>query len=145
MIDLLRAEAGIRQLHARYTDAVFRKDYGQFGDCFTEDAVWHVGGYTLRGRAEAMRFLEERICNSHWVLLTFRTPLLELGEEMVAGRTYVTEQNAFRELPASFNVATYHERFVEQDGVWRRAWADFQLYYTGPADLTGRFLEPDLR
>ena len=32
MIDEVRGEAGIRQLHARYADAVFRKDFAAFGD-----------------------------------------------------------------------------------------------------------------
>jgi hypothetical protein len=139
MTDYLKTETGIRQLHARYADAVFRKDYTSFGDCFTENAEWHVGGYTLRGREDIITFLKERISQSHWVLLTFRTPLLEISDGTATGRTYVTEQNAYKNAPPTTNVATYYERFVEQDGVWRRAWAFFQLHYTGPADLTGQF------
>ena len=33
MTDFLMAEAGIRQLHSRYIDSVYRKDFAAFGDC----------------------------------------------------------------------------------------------------------------
>lgn len=135
------AEAGIRRLHARYADAVFRKDFCAFGDCFTVDAAWHIGGHVLRGRDEITRFLAARIADSHWVLINFGMPILEIGDGTASGRTYVTEQNAYRNAPPSYHVATYYERFVEQDGVWRRAWALFQLHYMGPADLSGKFFE----
>ena len=61
-----------------------------------------------------------------------------------SSRTYVTEQNAFKDGRPGHSVATYFERFVEQDGVWRRAFAFFQLHYMGSADLTGTFFQqPD--
>ncbi len=44
MTDLAAADNGIRQLHARYADAVWRKDYPSFGDCFTEDCEWRIAG-----------------------------------------------------------------------------------------------------
>ena len=50
MTDFLAAESGIRQLHARYLDAVWRKDFDAFGDCFAENAEWRIGGKILRGR-----------------------------------------------------------------------------------------------
>jgi ketosteroid isomerase-like protein len=139
MTDYLSAEAGIRQLHARYADAVFRKDFSSFADCFTEDAEWRLGAYVLRGRQEAVTFLQERIANSHWVLMTFRSPILDVGQGMATGRTYVTELNAYKNAPPSHTVATYYERFAEQNGVWRRAWAFFQLHYMGKEDMSGEF------
>jgi hypothetical protein len=142
MTDNLLAEAGIRHLHARYADAVFRKDYTTFADCFTEDAEWRLGSYVLRGPQEAAAFLQDRLANSHWVLMTFRTPILKVGQGTATGRTYVTEQNAYKNAPPGHTVATYYERFVEQNGIWRRAWAFFQLHYMGKEDLSGDFFAP---
>ncbi len=143
MSEYLLAEAGIRRLHARYADAVFRKDFCTFADCFTEDAEWRLGEYVLRGREEAVDFLRSKISNSHFVLMTFRSPLLELGQGTAAGRTYVTEINAYQDAPPSHTVATYYERFVEQFGVWRRAYAFFQLHYMGLEDFSGKFFAPE--
>jgi ketosteroid isomerase-like protein len=146
--DDLIAEAGIRRLHARYADAVFRKDFTAFADCFTDDAVWLIGGLSLRGPSECAAFLQDRLSDSHWVLLTFRPALLDIGTGTcmgtAAGRTYVTEINARKTAPPLHNVATYFERFTEQRGVWRRSWAYFQLHYMGPEDLSGHFIsQPD--
>ena len=144
MTDLMAAEAGIRRFHARYADAVFRRDYATFADCFTEDAEWRVGGSILRGRAEIVDFLKDKMELFHWVHMTFRTPIVEVGDGTASSRTYVTEQNAFKDGRPGNSVATYFERFVEQDGVWRRSWAFFQLHYMGSADLTGTyFAQPD--
>jgi ketosteroid isomerase-like protein len=142
MTDYLSAEAGIRRLHARYADAVFRKDFATFADCFTEDAEWRLGGYVLRGRQAAVDFLQERIAESHWVLMTFRNPILDIGHGTATGRTYVTEINAYKNAPPGHTVATYYERFAEQNGVWRRAWALFHLHYMGKEDFSGTFFAP---
>jgi hypothetical protein len=144
MSDYLRAETGIRRLHARYADAVFRKDYVSFADCFTEDAQWRLGSYVLRGRDEAVAFLADKIANSRFVLIDFGTPILDVGHGVATGRTPVTEQNVFKDAPASHRVATYYERFVEQHGVWRRAYALFQMHYMGKEDYSGSFFtSPD--
>ncbi len=137
--DDLAAEAGIRQLHARYADAVFRKDFVSFGDCFTPDAVWRLGPHVLRGRAEAVAFLIEKTANSRFVLMNFGTPILSIGDGTATGRTPVVEKNVFHDAPPSHRVATYYEHFIAQEGVWRRAYALFALHYMGPDDYSGDF------
>lgn len=144
MMDFVSAEAGIRQLHARYAEAVWRKDYATFADCFTPDAEWRIAGQVLRGRNEITGFLETAMTRFHRVIMTFRTPLIELGEGAANVRVQVTEQNGFKDGRPGSTIGTYFERLVEQDGVWRRAWALFQLHYMGPADLTGSYFDqPD--
>jgi ketosteroid isomerase-like protein len=52
MSDFVSAEIGIPQLHARYVDAVWRRDFKAFADCFAEDAEWRIAGLILRTRKE---------------------------------------------------------------------------------------------
>ena len=52
MNDFLAAESAIQQLHARYIDAVWRKDADAFADCFAKDAEWKIAGMHMRGRTE---------------------------------------------------------------------------------------------
>ncbi len=141
MTDFLSAESGIRQLHARYTDAVYRKDYVAFGDCFTEDAQWRIAGTVLQGRAHIMAMLEGLMPNYHRVLMMFRTPILEVGDGVASGRTYVTEQNAFKSGRPGTSIGIYYERFIQQDDRWRFTWRLFQLHYLGPPDMSGTFHE----
>ena len=51
MSTFAEVECAVRQLHARYADAVWRKDSASFGALFAEDAEWRVGGQVMRGRA----------------------------------------------------------------------------------------------
>src|SRR5271154_5342962 len=95
MTDFLVAESAIRQLHACYTDAVWRKDYDSFGDCFTEDAEWRITGMVLRGRVEIVDTIKQLMSRFRCVLVTLRTPILEVGNGTASGRTYLTEQSVF--------------------------------------------------
>jgi ketosteroid isomerase-like protein len=141
MTDFVAAEVGIRALHARYGDAVWRKDYPAFGDCFTEDAEWRIAGMVLRGRTQIQSTLERLMSNFNRVLMTFRSPILAVGNGVASGRTYVTEQSAFTSGRPGTTIGLYYERFVEQSDRWRFTWRLFQLHYMGPADLTGSFFE----
>jgi uncharacterized protein (TIGR02246 family) len=144
MTDFVTAEAGIRQLHARCADAVWRKDYEGFGDCFTEDAEWRISGMVLRGRDEIVGNLKRLLPKFHRVLMTFRTPIIEVGEGTASGRTYTTEQSTFSDGRPATTIGIYYERFVNQGGQWRFSWRLFQLHYMGPADLSGPFFDnPD--
>jgi ketosteroid isomerase-like protein len=137
--DLLAAEAGIRQLQARYGDAVWRKDFDAFGDCFTEDGEWRIAGQLFTGRAECRGLLEKVMPAVERVFMTFGTPIVTLESGAASARTYVTEWNASKGKPAAFAIGIYYDRCVEQDGRWRFAWHHYQSYYNGPGDLSGTF------
>ena len=139
--EFIAAETAIRQLHARYGDAVWRKDCAAFGDCYTEDAQWRIAGMVLRGRAQIVEAFERLMGNCHRVLMTFRTPILEVGNGTATGRTYVSEQNAFKSGRPGTTIGIYYERFVDQGDRWRCSWRLYQLHYIGPPDLSGSFFE----
>lgn len=144
MTAFLEAESGIRQLHARCADAVWRKDYQAFGDCFSDDAQWRIAGMVLRGRTEIVGTLQQLMPNIGRVLMTFRTPLLDVGDGIASGRTYITEQCTFADGRPYSTIGTYYERFIQQGGCWRFTWRLFQLHYKGPADLSAPFFDnPD--
>jgi uncharacterized protein (TIGR02246 family) len=144
MTDFVVAEAQIRQLHARYTDAVWRQDYQAFADCFTEDGEWRISGMYFRGRADIKAAIERILGNFNRVLITFRTPILEVGDKSATGRTYITEKCAWKNGNTNISIGRYYERFVEDGDRWRFAWRLFQLHYRGAPDLTGTFFDnPD--
>jgi uncharacterized protein (TIGR02246 family) len=145
MTDFAAAECGIRQLHARYADATWRKDAQSFAECFTEDGEWRISGMVLKGRPEIAETIGQILGVANRVLISFRTPLIEVGQGEAYGRTYVTEQcswNNGREPNTS--IGRYYERFVERDGRWLFRWRVFQILYSGPADLSGTYTDqPD--
>lgn len=144
MSQLVEVTVGIRQFYARYTDAVWRKDFAAYGDCWTDDAEWLIAGQLLSGRAEIVRAFAQFMDKYRCVLFTPREPLVHIADGEVSARTYVTEHSKLKSGGAVSSIATYFERFAESDGIWRRRWAFLQLHFMGSADLEGTFFEqPD--
>jgi len=143
MTDFTKVECAIRQLHARYADAVWRKDTAAFVDCFTEDAVWRIAGVELAGRAAIGEGFDRFMAILHRTLMTFRTPIVTLGElpGTASARTYVTEQNKYHDGTAVSTIGIYYERFVDEGDRWRFAWRHWQMYYYGPADLSEKIYD----
>jgi uncharacterized protein (TIGR02246 family) len=131
----------IRDLHARYSDAVWRKDDMAFADCFTEDAQWRIGGLELRGRTQIRATIEKIMANFRRVLITFQSPILHQDEQGLCARTYIQEQVARKDGTSNVSIGRYYERFAESDGRWRFDWRLFQRHYSGPADLSGEYYE----
>ena len=144
MIDLAAAQPEICDLHARYTDAVFRQDIDAFRLCFTKSGEWRISGRVLRGRDAIGEAIAGILVNLTRVLITFRTPILALDHGEVIGRTYVDEKCVWKNGDTNINLGRYYERFTIEDGRWRFSWRLFQLLYRGPPDLTGAFYDnPD--
>ena len=144
MSEFALAESGIRQLYARYIDAVWRKDSVAFGDCFTEDAEWRLSGLVIRGRTDIADFMKQAFSKYRFILLTFRTPLLSVNGPTASGRTYVSEQSILADGRPFAPIGIYYEHFVQQGDRWRFAWRLFHTAYIGPPDLSGTYFEtPD--
>ena len=139
MTDLIAADFGIRQLQSRYMDAVWRRDYAAFGDCFAEDGEWRIAGRVLRGPTACVAFLEELMPMFDRVRMTMQSPILGLVDGHVCGRTDVLEHNILTDRSRRITIGTYFDRFSEADGHWRFADHFYQLYYIGPPDMSGDF------
>jgi len=143
MSDFVVAECAIRQLHARYIDAVWRKDFDAFTDCFSEDGEWRVAGQHLRGHAEIRAAIEKFLEPMDRTIMMFGTPILEVGRGTAVGRTYVRENNKARNGETASTVGIYYERFVDQGDRWRFQWRQWMLQYIGPPDLSAPIYECD--
>jgi ketosteroid isomerase-like protein len=144
MTEITIAAEGIRQLHQRYVDAVYRKDAEAFGMCFAEDAEWRVGGRVMRGRDAAVATIRGVFPQFHRILMTFRQPILQVGDGVASGRTYVTEHSVFADGRPFAPIGIYFEHFVDEGDAWRFKWRLFQTHYVGPPDMSGEWFEvPD--
>lgn len=141
MIDLQAAEFAIRQLHARYADALWRKDPQSFGDLFAEGAEWKVAGMHLRGREEIRSTFASFMQHTGRTLMTFRTPIVDLVDGVVQSRTYVTESNKFADGRSAETIGVYYERFTQEGGRWLFGFRHWNLCYIGPPDLSAHFYD----
>lgn len=141
MTDFSTAEAAVRQLHARYCDAVWRKDQDSFSDCFAEDAEWRIAGNVFKGRITIKTAFAEIMTRFDRVFMTLQTPVLEIGDGRASGRTYSTERTRSIIGEPGLALGTYYEHFIDQGDRWRFSWRLFHLHYAGPHDLSGAFFE----
>jgi ketosteroid isomerase-like protein len=140
-IEKLIAESGVRDLQGRYVDAVWRKDFDAFADCFTGDAEWRIAGQVFRGPAECAGVLRSFIDQYDRVRMVLQPPLVELSPGGAVARTHVIEHNFLRAGGQHLALGVYHDRVLQQGARWRFAWHYYQLYYFGPPDMSGKFYE----
>ena len=119
MHDFLLADSGIRQLHARFADAVWRKDAEAFAQCFTEAGEWKIAGMQIRGRAEIGGQIGNLLAACERVLIISGLPVLEVTGASATGRMHVTEFAKMLDGSSAMTIGVYYDRYVEEDGRWR--------------------------
>lgn len=136
MTDVLAAQAGILQLHARCTDAIFRKDHTAFGDCFARDGEWKIAGMHMKGRDEVASTFERLLAACERVNLISSLPVLDPGEGgEVIGRVHCTEIARMGDGTSAITIGVYFDRYVLEEGRWRFRWRHWALHYRGPFEM----------
>lgn len=144
MTDFVVADCGIRQLHARFIDAVWRQDAKDFAECFARDGVWKIAGMVMTGREEIAEACRKLLGRCEKIQLIMMPPILEVGEGTAIGRHHVIEFAKMLDGSSAMTIGIYFDRYVEQDGRWRFQWRHWNMQYRGPADLSAPFVEsPD--
>lgn len=143
-MDPMRAEFEIRQLHARYSHAIFRQDAASVAELFAEGGEWRVGGQIMRGKDEIVSFLSGVFPQFRRLLMLFYTPVVSVTDGEISSRTFVVERSQFADGTPFAPVGIYFDRFVEVDGRLAFKWRMFQTQYAGHPDMATPFYDvPD--
>jgi uncharacterized protein (TIGR02246 family) len=144
MTEFVVADSGIRQLHARFIDAVWRKDADAFAQCFARDAEWKIAGQHFRGRAEIGATIGKLLAACARVQIMAGTPLLEVGQGTATGRIQMTELARMADGSSAMTLGVYYDRYLEVEERWLFQWRHFALHYRGPVDLSADLVDsPD--
>lgn len=144
MTDFVAADCAIRQLHARFLDAVWRKDADAFANCFAPDGEWKIAGLHMRGREEVGATFAKLLGACERVQIILGLPLLEVNGSTAVGRIQATEFAKMMDGTSAMTLGIYHDRYVEVEGRWLFQWRHWALHYRGPSDLSAPFVEsPD--
>jgi len=144
MNEFVIADSGIRQLHARFVDAVWRKDADAFADCFAEDGEWKIAGLHMRGRAEIGGQIGNLLSSCERVQLILGLPILEVEQDTATGRMQVTELAKLTDGSSAMTFGIYYDRYVREGERWRFQWRHWTLHYRGPTDLSAALVDgPD--
>lgn len=144
MTEFFVAEGEIRQLHARFVDAVWRKDAAAFAALFTRDGEWKIAGLHIRGQDEIEATFARLLGACERVTMIVGTPLLEVDGDKASARVPATEFAKMMDGSSAMTLGIYYDRYVREAGSWRFGWRHFALQYRGPADLSAAFVDcPD--
>lgn len=142
--EFVLADSGIRQLHARFVDAVWRKDTEAYAACFAEDAEWKIATMHIRGRADIGSTFAKLMAACARVQMIPGMPVLEIGRGTATGRIQITEFAKMADGSSAMTLGVYYDRYVEDGDRWRFQWRHFGLHYRGPTDLSAALVEcPD--
>ena len=142
-VDHGEVDRAVRDLTARYCDAVARNDGGLFSSLWTADADWVAAGHTTSGRERIARVFAK--LRGGYVLCTqelmsgYVEPIDSATGRSVAAdaRWQIRELQWRADAPVSCVLGIYSDRVVREDGAWRFARRQFDILYRGPVDLTG--------
>lgn len=135
-----QAEIELRDLVARYSDAVNRRDAESWGQTWSREATWEIMGTVQQGRETIVDFWSQVMSRIPLVLqeptfgtLDFSSASIEGG---VTGRWYIHEITKSPE-SSSETTGVYHDRYLHEDGAWRFSRRRFDVLYRDEKALTG--------
>ena len=129
-------EAAINQLHARYIDAVWRKDTAAFAQCWTANARWRIAGLDVRTRAAIAETFETLTALSlHIAMWPGALALDTVSATTATGRLLVSEFVHRADAPFR-TIGLYHDRYEQTGPTWSFADRHWQFGYRGTMALT---------
>lgn len=128
-------ELAIRNLLARYGDAVCRRDAAAWIATWAPDCVWDLGGGRVtRGQEQTLALWEESIAKYPWVAQLPASGSIELVGDEVRGTWYVLELNHLPDGAGAMHFGRYRDTYVHTDDGWRFGLRRFDLVYRGAMD-----------
>jgi ketosteroid isomerase-like protein len=133
------SEMAIRDLTARFSDAVNRRAADEIGALFAQDGRWDVHGMPLAVGPEAVsKQFEGLIGHFEFLVQLTHSGVVDVDGSVATARWYITEHCRDTEGSGSFFLGTYDDRHVLTEDGWRFAYRRFRFLYRGRDDLTGK-------
>ena len=130
-------ELAIRDLVARYADAVNRNNAQDWGSTWAEDGFWSLMGMETQGRDNIVQFWLGAMAGFKFAVHMNASGTLAINGEQATGRWYLTEYTCDNDENTNTILGVYDDSYVKRDGDWLFARRVYQIMYMGPADLSG--------
>jgi hypothetical protein len=144
-LGMVEDEVAIRNLAARFTDAVNERDVDAFRKLWTDDAVWEIGP-PLSARADGVGTIAEMFVR----LLEPKTLFIQLTHSGVINFTdndsataRFTERERGKGLHDYYeNLAVYRDELVRAPNVWRFKSRKYEYRYLDTSAFSGAVFAP---
>ncbi len=132
-------ELAIRDLNARYIDAVHRGDGASWQATWAEDGCWRIFGTEFVGRARIVEIWLGAMAQFDLVNMALTSGTLAQDGAGVRGRWYVTEHLRAKDGSGRMVFGVYQDRYERRDGEWRFKERSYHVIYQGACDLSGAY------
>lgn len=139
MSNPLQDELELRDLVARYADAVNRNDEEAWRATWGENGVWELMGNTIEGRNAVVAVWRGAMASFRFALHCVHTGVLEIEGDEARGRWTLSELAAPKDGDPQLMVALYHDAYRRTPEGWRFARRRLEALYQGPPDLSGAY------
>jgi hypothetical protein len=133
-------ELEIRNLVARYADAVLRSDPGAWLETWASEGEWELLGESSRGHEALAARLDALTSGLEYVMQFVGAGIVHVEGSGGRGRWPIVEHARTRNGDALFTMGAYRDDYCQEAGAWRFARRRFSLFYMGPPDLSGRLI-----
>lgn len=134
------ADPAIRDLTARFTDAVNRRAPGDLAALFTEDGEWRVPGVPIaRGRQAIADLLTSLLGNFPRLVQLTHSGHVDADGDRATAVWYITE-SAVGDADQGYSfIGVYTDALALTAGGWRFERRTFDFLYRGKASFDGRW------
>jgi ketosteroid isomerase-like protein len=138
-MNLIEDELALRNLMARYVDAVNRCDAEAWIATWAEDSVWNLLGNPVQGRDNILALWRQMMGTFEFALLLPSSCLFEVDGDSASGHWYLHEYSRDLQGNRSAIISRYDDSYTRVDGQWLFASRSYHFIYNGPPDLGGEF------
>ncbi len=135
-------ELEIRNLVARYVDAVNDRDEAAWQSTWCDDATWELMGQRLEGTEACLGFLRAAFGSLEAVIQQATGGVIEIDGDEATGRWTISEHAKTTDGTTMLLIGSYSDRYLRTGDGWRFAHRGLVTLYQGPPDLSGHFRKP---
>lgn len=132
-------ELALRDLMARYIDAVNRRDADAWIATWAENGTWNMLGQSVTGHASILALWQQMMSGFEFALMLPSSSLFSITGDTASGHWYLQEYLRDRDGNGTTVFSRYLDTCVKQHGRWLFQSRQYHLMYNGPADLSGTY------
>lgn len=126
-------DLAIRDLVARYADAVCRRDAEAWAATWAEDGVWQLpGAPRVQGRDAIVALWRNAMAGLPFVAQLVHQGVLDIDGDRATGRWYLTETLKTADGSGRHDIGVYEDRYVRTADGWRFSERHYTILHDAP-------------
>jgi hypothetical protein len=133
-------ELAIRDLNARYIDAVNRYNAEDWIATWSPTATWDLMGHVVEGSEAILATWQGAMSGFEMVVMMLSSGTLQIDGEKATGRWYITEHLNPKDADANMTLGVYDDEYAVEEGRWVFTRRSYNVMYHGPQNLSGNYM-----